>query len=134
MAEMFFRRASAFRKKGDSDAQSQADFPASDLNGPQCTANNLLATALNVSHSVEVQHHNNELISAHASDGVRIANRGQKTLPHSRKEDVPASVPERIVDLLKVIDVDEKDRNSSAVVLPVDDRLPETLVKQRAIG
>jgi hypothetical protein len=83
---------------------------------------------------VNFRHHNDELVSAHARDGVGFANGGEQALPHSREEDVAVGVAERVVDLFKVVDVNEEDRNLVAVVLRAEDRLAKTLVEQRAIS
>jgi hypothetical protein len=83
---------------------------------------------------VEFGHHNDELVSTHACDGVGFANGREQALPHSSEEDVTVSMAKRVVDLFKVVDVNEEERNCLAVVLRAEDRLAETLVEQRAIG
>ena len=134
IAEEFFSGAAVLGKDTDSDAKSQIDFPPADLNGLGDAANNLFAATLNVPQGAEVGHHNDELVSTHARDGVGFANGGEQALPHSGEEDVAVGVAMRVVDLFKVVDVNEEDRNSLPVVLAMEDRLAETLVEQRAIG
>ena len=134
IAEEFFRGAAVLRKNSDSDAEGQTDFPAADRNGLGGAANNLFAAALNVPCGLEFAHHNDELVSAHTCDGVGFANAREQALPHGREEDVTIGMAKRVVDLFKVVDVNEEDRNSLAVILRAEDRLAETLVEQRAIG
>ena len=129
IAEKLFSGAAVLGKDTDSDAKSQTDFPAIDLNGLGGVTNNLLSAALDVPYRVEIGHHNDELVSAHARNTVGFANGREQALPHSREEYVADSVTKRVVDLFKKVDVDEEDRNSLAVVLPAEDRLAKTIME-----
>lgn len=134
IAEEFFSGAAVFWKDTDSDAKSQTDFLATDFNGLGGVTNNLLAAALDVLYGVEIRHHNDELVSAHARNAVGFANGRKQALPHGREEDVADTVTKRVVDLFKEVDVNEEDRDSLLVVLSSENRLTETLLEQRAVG
>ena len=134
MAEEFFSGAAVLGGNTDSDAQSQTNFPAIDLNGLGGIMNNLLAAAFDVPYAVKIGHHNNKLVSTYACNAVRFANGGEQALPHRREEDVADGVAKRVVDLFEEIDVNEEDRDSLAVVSPSQDCLAETLLEQRAVG
>lgn len=83
---------------------------------------------------MEIGHHDDELVSTHACDGVGFANGGEQALSYGCEDDVPIGVAKRVVDLFKVVDINEEDRDSLAVVLPSEKRLAESLMEQRAIG
>lgn len=134
IAEQLFSGGAVVGKDSDSDTNGQTDLPAADLNGLGGAVNDPFAAALNVPHRVKFGHHNDELVSTHASDGVGFANGGEQALPHSREEDVTVGVAKRVVDLFEIVDVDEEDRNSLVLALRAEDRLAETLVEQSAIG
>ena len=134
IAEEFFSGAAVLGKDTDSDAKSQIDLPATDLNGLGGVTNNLLTAALDVSYGVEIGHDNDEFVSPHARHAVGFANGGEQALPHSREEAVADSVAKRVVDLFKEVDINEEHRDFLVMVLPSEDRLAETLLEQLAVG
>lgn len=134
IAEEFLGGAPAFGKDGDTDAEGQADFLAADLNWLRGVANNLPTAALNILHGAEFGHHDNKLVSTHASHGVALAHGGEQALPYSGEENVAVGVAERIINLLEVVDVKEENRRLLTVVLRVEDRMTQTLVEEHAVG
>ncbi len=69
-----------------------------------------------------------------ARDRIGFAHRGEQALADRGQQDVAVGVAQRVVDLLEIVDVENKDGHALVMLLGARDRLAETLVKKRAVG
>ena len=75
-----------------------------------------------------------ELISAQPGDGVTRPHVGVDALGQSREELVPASMAERVVDVLEVVEVDDRDRHRRTLRRHLGDSRSRASEEQRAVG
>lgn len=61
---------------------------------------------------MEFRHHNDKPVSTHTRSGVVFANGGEQAPSQAHEEDVALNVAKPVIDLFKVVDVDEKSRDS----------------------
>ena len=75
-----------------------------------------------------------ELVPAQSRDGVAGAHVGADTLGQPSEELVPALMPEGVVDVLEVIEVDDRHRHRRALRRGLGDRGARAAEEQRAVG
>ena len=79
----------------------------------------------------DARHDEPELVSAEARDGVALANRGLEASRELDEQQVAVVVPERVVDLLEAVEVDQHD--AERLVLDRD-RALDPLAEEGAVG
>ena len=75
-----------------------------------------------------------ELVAPEAGHGVRRAHRGLQPPGHGAKARVPYRVPQGVVDHLEVVQVDEQEREGLPAALALDQRHPQAVEEQLAVG
>ncbi len=74
-----------------------------------------------------------ELVAAEAGHQVALAQNARQPLRDLGEQPVAGRVPERVVDDLEVVEVDERDRNLTALSAAPLDRLAEPVHEDRAV-
>ena len=84
--------------------------------------------------AADVLEQDRELVAAEARGGVDAAH-GAVEPPRDRDQHLVADrVPERVVDLLEVVEVEEEHRERAVVAAPAGQRLARGLDEHRAVG
>ena len=84
--------------------------------------------------SVDVLEQDGELVAAEAGRGVRAADARVEAAGDLDEHLVAGGVPERVVDRLEVVEVEEDDRQAAALAAAAGDRLAHLLGEHRAVG
>ena len=82
----------------------------------------------------EVAHEDTELVAAETRHEIVVAERVGQPRSDRRQQLVAEVVPERVVDLLEVIEVHEHHREAPALGVGVLDRLAELQTEQEPVG
>src|SRR5260370_734405 len=75
-----------------------------------------------------------ELVAAQTRDGVRRAQRAAEASGHLLQQAVAAVVTERVVDVLESIEVEKEDPEHLLVAPGCEQRLPQAVAEQAAVG
>ena len=75
-----------------------------------------------------------KLVSSQAGDRVASADRLLEAGRKRSQELVAVVVPERVVDLLEMVEVDEEDREGARLAPVSHDRLLDPVAEERAVG
>ena len=88
--------------------------PSSSSNGWRITSSIRSATSsgATVQSAPSIEHH--ELVAAHAADRVGVAQRARQPGRDRQQQPVAGLVPERVVDVLELVQVDEQRRRRSS--------------------
>jgi hypothetical protein len=78
---------------------------------------------------LQFDHDERELIAAEASNGVRVAQAGGEPSGSLREQAVTSCVPEGVVDVFEVIQVQNQKRCGPLGAARVRDRLPEAVAE-----
>jgi hypothetical protein len=122
------------REHAHPDACGRVDFDVVQQEGGLENPHDLADHRADVVALVQVGHQDIELVPADAGHGVRFPHAPLEPLGHRLQQQVPGGVPQRVVDLLEVIQVEKEHRQ----VLPVAPRLRqlerEEVHEQLAVG
>ena len=71
-----------------------------------------------------------ELVAAEASNRVRLTRAPAQPQRHRLEQEIAELVPERVVHVLEVVEVDEQDRDQLAGAVRLRDRLLQPILEQ----
>jgi len=80
--------------------------------------------------AVQEQH---EFVAAEARDGVALVYAGVKARGHGLEQFIADVMPEAVIDELEAVQVDEGDGKAGAEAGRREDRLPQSILQQRAV-
>ena len=75
-----------------------------------------------------------ELVTAKPCDGVGRSQHALQPRSDLLQQRIAAVVAERVVDVLEAIEVEQKDAKHRLVAARAEQRLPQTVAEQRAVG
>ena len=104
------------------------------MTGSATTASSRSATWRAASATGQADGEDRELVSAQARDRVALAQGGEQPLPDVLQQQVADVVPEGLVHVLEVVQVDQHDRRARARAAAEDERLLDLAVQPRAVG
>jgi hypothetical protein len=116
------------------DTDSNVDLAISNGDGPGSALNDQRAAAFDVFNVLEVRHDDHEFITAHAGNGVRLADGREKPFADSAQECIAISVPQGVVDAFEVVNIKHKDSDLPVMTPRAEDSLVQAIVKQSTIG
>ena len=81
-----------------------------------------------------VHQHQDELVAAQARDRVAFTHADLEPLRHHLQQLVARAVPQAVVEILEVVQVEERNRELVPLALGVRDRLMQAVVQEVAVG
>ena len=113
----------------------RVDPMAKYVEGPIQLGEHALGNRLHVGRGGNVLHQDSELVAAKSGRRILGSQNGPQPLRHSQQQHVPGRVPQRVVDLLEIIQVQKQNTASlvAAPGAPAQSQL-QAIVEQRPVG
>ena len=128
------RLRAVIRSNRNADTRSDHDLMVAKIERRSHGRDNSLRKAGGVRHvSRRIGLHDGKLVAADSSDQIRVAYQGAQALRCRTEQGVPIGVAERIVDILELVQIQAKNRETSAACDLRQARLDEFAVRN-AIG
>ncbi len=134
VAQEVLRCGAVLRKQRDADAGPRQHLASSDLKGRTQHVNQALRQRLGLVAGADPGQNDHEFITPEPGEGVGGARDRAQPCRSSLEQPVAGGVPERVVDLLEVVQVQEHDRDVRAVPPRRIERVIEPVPEQDPVG
>ena len=128
-----FRVLPVGRVKADADTGRHVQSVAGDVMRFGQRGDDLVGAFCRVNGLSDFGQHDDEFIAANPAHGVRVAHAGDQALRHRLQQQVAGAVPERIIDVLEMVQIEKQHRQVGPAAAGEHDGLRQPVDQQHPV-